>query len=613
MGDHEVNVAKLQTPTELLKFGRGGKPGFRTFRLSPDLTSLTWSSKSKTSDQTKVDIKNIKEIRFGQRTEKFKKNNRPDLESLSFSLIYDEGNNVTDTLDLVCKDEREFQTWTRTLQALMDGKVDTEMWIQSVKREAKEASSPSAKAKSKEEITRDAFQESNDVYAFGWGEWGQNGLGQRFDASDVSVAQPKLLERLLGKGVIDASCGWAHSAVLLESGQVLCYGNRLGTGLHNTNNPHKSQFNVPLDPWAPTLLKVTEKMSVMKISCGAYHTVIIDNKGNVYSWGVNLNGQLGLGDQVDRTEPTLIPDLVATADRLIVDVRCGLAMTAALAEEGHVLTWGSGDSGQLGHSDKDDQTLPTLVKELAGVDVVKIAVGDCHMFAATKSELYAWGWNGCGQLGLEHEEDTARPAVVEALRGYSVVDMDCGAAHSVAIVYVPAIDSNVVYSWGANITGQAGQGKKKRLLKPHPLGDLSKACKFVEARCGSNHSVIRSAEGHVWSTGSNKFGQLGHGNTVDLDEFKAVDFFKGKNARLIACGGQHTAVLTARAWVDDSEAKQCMACKQPFTFVNRKHHCRNCFGIFCNACSSKKIALLKLQQTEPVRVCGSCYTKLGGR
>lgn len=99
-----------QDPTPLLKFGKGGKPGFRAFQLSPDLLALTWQSKNKSAAKTRVDIKDMKEIRYGQRTEKFKKNNRPDLENLSFSVMYTDGG-VQESLDLVCRDESEFQMW----------------------------------------------------------------------------------------------------------------------------------------------------------------------------------------------------------------------------------------------------------------------------------------------------------------------------------------------------------------------------------------------------------------------------------------------------------------------------------------------------------------------
>jgi len=295
-------------------------------------------------------------------------------------------------------------------------------------------------------------------------------------------------------------------------------------------------------------------------------------------------------------------------------VCCGGNYTAALGDDGRVYTWGSGDHGVLGHNETKDEVLPKPIQDLFGTDVTKIAAGDSHMFACTKSELYAWGWNACGQLGLGHEEDQHRPHVVESLRGNLVEDISCGAAHTVAIVLMKAFNTRQVHSWGSNSHGQTGQGKKKRLLKPAPIPELDlKRIQIVEVNAGGFHTLIRTDEGDVMSCGSNKYGQLGQETTKDLDEFQYLPSLKGKNARSVACGGEHSAVLTARAWVDDSEAKECMSCKVAFSFVNRKHHCRNCGGIFCTPCSSKKNAILAYGLTEPVRVCQSCYTKLGGR
>lgn len=158
----------------------------------------------------------------------------------------------------------------------------------------------------------------------------------------------------------------------------------------------------------------------------------------------------------------------------------------------------------------------------------------------------------------------------------------------------------------------------------------------MEVKAGAFHTLVRTAGGEVYATGSNIFGQCGislpaaaapagqsasaaaankagSALTSYVDEFRVVEFLKDKAARALACGGENSAVLTKRAWVEDHEAAECMACKSLFTFVNRKHHCRNCGGVFCGSCSSKKIAILRLQVTEPVRVCNSCFTMLGGR
>jgi alpha-tubulin suppressor-like RCC1 family protein len=607
------DICACAVPTPLLKFGRGGKfskPGFRNFFVSADLSALCWKSKmrgeKKIEGDKKVLFLDVTRIHFGQRTEKFKKNNRLDLENLSFSLVfYDKGKE--DTLDLVCKDEVEFQTWNSVLGALHEDKLsppELEIMKQKLKTHLDEVEKNKVKKGDAKDDDDDVHP--NDVYGFGWGEWGQNGTGEH-----TSVSKPVLLSNLLGKGILAAACGWSHTTVLLENGEIQAYGNSVGTAFG-------------AETFVPAPVPMT-RVRVVAVACGGFHSAALTAEGHCLTWGSNAHGQLGHGHIRDVKSPTIVEDLLQTSMGLennITMIACSMSSTICTAENGSVYTWGSGEHGVLGQGNEDDSWSPKQIKELIGVDVEFVAAGDSHLFAATgEGETYAWGWNACSQLGLGHEEDQYKPHIVEGLRGKNVISLSAGAIHSIAVVTELSPggvgDISVVYSWGSNMQGQIGQGKTVKICKTPTV--VTGIPQMTAVSCGSMHSCLLSDQSDLWVAGYNNFGQLGCENPAGgldyKDVFQPCQWFKesGKKVRTISCGGQHTAVLSGRMWIDDKETKECMNCKVVFTFTNRKHHCRNCMGIFCGPCSNKKFAILKFGSSKMVRVCINCYTKLAGR
>ncbi|XP_029645514.1 lateral signaling target protein 2 homolog [Octopus sinensis] len=60
-------------------------------------------------------------------------------------------------------------------------------------------------------------------------------------------------------------------------------------------------------------------------------------------------------------------------------------------------------------------------------------------------------------------------------------------------------------------------------------------------------------------------------------------------------------------WVPDEQCPHCSSCKAPFTFVKRRHHCRNCGKVFCSRCSANSVPLPQYGHVKPVRVCNHCF------
>ena len=136
------------------------------------------------------------------------------------------------------------------------------------------------------------------------------------------------------------------------------------------------------------------------IAGGRAHTCALKG-GQVYCWGWNEDGQLGDGTTTDfRTTPTLVAD-GEMGNSGVTTIAAGGYHTCAL-KGGQVYCWGRNDYGQLGDGTTWDGTTPTLVADGAmdNSGVTAVAAGWDHTLGLKDTTcLFAWGWNGSGQLG----------------------------------------------------------------------------------------------------------------------------------------------------------------------------------------------------------------------
>jgi len=123
-------------------------------------------------------------------------------------------------------------------------------------------------------------------------------------------------------------------------------------------------------------------VKVQQIACGANHSVALTLEGKVYFWGQYVH-------PVKDNEPLkygriLAPKLLTSLnDQVITDIRAGSSHTLALNDRGQVFSWGYGMSGQLGTNARQNSIEPQMVQINPRIYVSKISAGVAHSSAIT--------------------------------------------------------------------------------------------------------------------------------------------------------------------------------------------------------------------------------------
>ncbi|NXC06568.1 HERC5 ligase, partial [Orthonyx spaldingii] len=187
----------------------------------------------------------------------------------------------------------------------------------------------------------------------------------------------------------------------------VCEGGELFTWGRNTHGQLGvgSQTTLTLNP---QLVERLKGIPLAQIAAGGAHSTTVSLSGAVYSWGKNSFGQLGLGDTKDRDCPSYVG---ALEHWKTVFISCGTDHTAVLSKEGLVCTFGAGGSGQLGHNSTQNELLPRVVAELWGARVSHIACGRQHtlVYVPSLDKFYFFGSGDEGQLEDERKPNQLIP------------------------------------------------------------------------------------------------------------------------------------------------------------------------------------------------------------
>ncbi|XP_052197629.1 PH, RCC1 and FYVE domains-containing protein 1 isoform X2 [Diospyros lotus] len=210
---------------------------------------------------------------------------------------------------------------------------------------------------------------SGQLFTYGDGTFGVLGHGNL-----QSISQPREVESLRGLWVKCVACGPWHTAAIVEimvdrfkfnnpGGKLFTWGDgdkgRLG---------HADQERKLL----PTCVAQLVDYDFLQVSCGRMLTVALSKLGKVYTMGSTAHGQLGNPQAKDKLITIVQGKL---KNEFIREISSGSYHVAALASNGNVYTWGKGMNGQLGLGDTIDRNCPTLVEALRDRQVESITCG----------------------------------------------------------------------------------------------------------------------------------------------------------------------------------------------------------------------------------------------
>lgn len=235
--------------------------------------------------------------------------------------------------------------------------------------------------------------------------WGSNSFGQTGTGTfNTPVLYPEYVLKAPGdtlKNVQSISAGGVFCLALLCDGSVWAWGrnNVFQLGQNTTVN---SEFAIPVKNSSGAGVL----SNIQKIEAGDNSAYALSSTDTLWVWGPNWDGRLGTGTGADHPLPTYVRNPTGTAHLSgVLDVASGQGHSLALLSDQNVYSWGINEFGQLGKNDTLSASLPVRVKDPTGAgflsDVNYIAVGDkFSMVRTSANDLYLWGENTLGQLGL---------------------------------------------------------------------------------------------------------------------------------------------------------------------------------------------------------------------
>ncbi len=341
--------------------------------------------------------------------------------------------------------------------------------------------------------------EAGDVGCFGNNSEGEVGVG----VAGVQYFMPAHAFA----GAVAVAAGDEHFCALTAAGDVWCWGDNVQQQIGPNALPGIDE---------PQAIEVGGMPPIVVLGAGFDHNCAIDGAGAVWCWGDNDNRQLGQGgaltaDDPDPTEVALPGGLGAT------DLGLGADHTCAVLSDQTVACWGDDDAGQLGDgASGTDSGDATVVPGLTGIVAVE-AGRDATCAIDELGQLWCWGENGDGEVGIGTNVDSPTPQLVALPTAVDAVTM--GTDFTCAL-----LTTDEVLCWGEGDDFQLGYGDLVDLTTPStPVQGLPPG-EIVDIEAGARSVCVITAASQRWCWGTSVSGHLGIATQHQLEPTAPLSF-----------------------------------------------------------------------------------------
>ena len=254
------------------------------------------------------------------------------------------------------------------------------------------------------------------------------------------------------------------------------------------------------------------------ITCGEDYTLIVDQEGKLWSFGLNLNGQLGLGhcDQIEKPTEVIIDN---NENKTIQknqnqnqskmsnkrqnnknrfnSVKSAGYINFCTTEEGSIYMWPWGDrEGNLHYSPKRfflSSPQEKVTSVACGNNFCLILNNNGMVYSMGKSNKY-------GELGVGDFNPRYGPTPIEFfyLNKERINQISCGFKHSVA-----KSSTGRVYTWGCGCKGQLGQDNYNNMSIPGFVGFEDPFMKIIQVSAGFRSTFFLTENRKVFACGCN--------------------------------------------------------------------------------------------------------------